>query len=118
MREKGGGSGSVGEGEGGEGKSVKRRRRREEKSRREEREEKKKKKEFCGGVGHRSPCLSHAKRALYHLSYTPFPFFFFSLVDFPPKPDHYETMHGIIIIIFLFFLFFFSFFLSLFLFLL
>ena len=26
-----------------------------------------------GGEGHRSPYLSHAKRALYHLSYTPFP---------------------------------------------
>ena len=25
-----------------------------------------------GGEGHRSPYLSHAKRALYHLSYTPF----------------------------------------------
>ena len=24
-----------------------------------------------GGAGHRSPYLSHAKRALYHLSYTP-----------------------------------------------
>ena len=24
-----------------------------------------------GGAGYRSPCLSHAKRALYHLSYTP-----------------------------------------------
>ena len=24
-----------------------------------------------GGEGHRSPYLSHAKRALYHLSYTP-----------------------------------------------
>ena len=26
---------------------------------------------ICGGAGHRSPYLSHAKRALYHLSYTP-----------------------------------------------
>ena len=25
-----------------------------------------------GGEGHRSPYLSHAKRALYHLSYTPY----------------------------------------------
>ena len=25
-----------------------------------------------GGAGYRSPCLSHAKRALYHVSYTPF----------------------------------------------
>ena len=24
-----------------------------------------------GDAGYRSPCLSHAKRALYHLSYTP-----------------------------------------------
>ena len=24
-----------------------------------------------GGAGYRSPCLSHAKRALYRLSYTP-----------------------------------------------
>ena len=24
-----------------------------------------------GSAGYRSPCLSHAKRALYHLSYTP-----------------------------------------------
>ena len=27
-----------------------------------------------GGEGHRSPYLSHAKRALYHLSYTPVSF--------------------------------------------
>ena len=27
-----------------------------------------------GGEGYRSPYLSHAKRALYHLSYTPFHF--------------------------------------------
>ena len=26
---------------------------------------------IVGGAGHRSPYLSHAKRALYHLSYTP-----------------------------------------------
>jgi hypothetical protein len=26
-----------------------------------------------GGAGYRSPYLSHAKRALYHLSYTPRP---------------------------------------------
>lgn len=26
---------------------------------------------FCGDGGHRSHCLAHAKRALYHLSYTP-----------------------------------------------
>ena len=26
---------------------------------------------FFGGAGHRSPYFSHAKRALYHLSYTP-----------------------------------------------
>jgi hypothetical protein len=25
----------------------------------------------CGGAGNRTPCLSHAKRALYHMSYTP-----------------------------------------------
>lgn len=24
-----------------------------------------------GGAGNRTPCLSHAKRALYHMSYTP-----------------------------------------------
>ena len=29
------------------------------------------KKKKIGGEGHRSPYLSHAKRALYHLSYTP-----------------------------------------------
>ena len=29
-------------------------------------------KEKSGGEGYRSPYLSHAKRALYHLSYTPF----------------------------------------------
>ena len=28
-------------------------------------------KRFIGGAGYRSPYLSHAKRALYHLSYTP-----------------------------------------------
>ena len=28
-------------------------------------------KSICGGAGYRSPYLSHAKRALYHLSYTP-----------------------------------------------
>ena len=28
-------------------------------------------KRLCGGAGYRSPYLSHAKRALYHLSYTP-----------------------------------------------
>ena len=27
--------------------------------------------EKIGDAGYRSPCLSHAKRALYHLSYTP-----------------------------------------------
>ncbi len=27
--------------------------------------------EKFGGAGYRSPCLSHAKRALYHVSYTP-----------------------------------------------
>ena len=27
---------------------------------------------LAGSAGYRSPCLSHAKRALYHLSYTPF----------------------------------------------
>ena len=31
-----------------------------------------KEKEKTGGEGYRSPYLSHAKRALYHLSYTPF----------------------------------------------
>ena len=31
-----------------------------------------KEKEKSGGEGYRSPYLSHAKRALYHLSYTPF----------------------------------------------
>ena len=34
----------------------------------------KKEKEKTGGEGYRSPYLSHAKRALYHLSYTPFHF--------------------------------------------
>ena len=29
------------------------------------------KKEKDGGAGYRSPCPSHAKRVLYHLSYTP-----------------------------------------------
>ena len=29
-----------------------------------------KKMKICGGAGHRSPYLSHEKRALYHLSYT------------------------------------------------
>ena len=28
-------------------------------------------KRFCGGAGYRSRYLSHAKRALYHLSYAP-----------------------------------------------
>ena len=32
-------------------------------------------KEKSGGEGYRSPYLSHAKRALYHLSYTPFHFY-------------------------------------------
>ena len=31
----------------------------------------KKSKRLFGGAGYRSPYLSHAKRALYHLSYTP-----------------------------------------------
>ena len=31
----------------------------------------KKKKENIGDAGYRSPYLSHAKRALYHLSYIP-----------------------------------------------
>ena len=34
------------------------------------------KKTKSGGEGHRSPYLSHAKRALYHLSYTPGLFIF------------------------------------------
>jgi hypothetical protein len=29
------------------------------------------KKRKNGGAGNRTPCLSHAKRALYHMSYTP-----------------------------------------------
>ena len=33
---------------------------------------KRKRKKKSGGEGHRSPYLSHAKRALYHLSYTPY----------------------------------------------
>ena len=28
-------------------------------------------KKVNGGAGNRTPCLSHAKRALYHMSYTP-----------------------------------------------
>jgi hypothetical protein len=33
------------------------------------------KSETCGAGGHRSRYLSHAKRALYHLSYSPMPYF-------------------------------------------
>lgn len=39
---------------------------------------------MSGDGGHRSPCLTHAKRALYHLSYIPileaqyFPIYFHS----------------------------------------
>ena len=35
------------------------------------RTKKEKRKKKLGGGGYRSPCLSHAKRSLYHLSYTP-----------------------------------------------
>ena len=35
------------------------------------REERKEKKRESGEVGHRSQYLSHAKRALYHMSYIP-----------------------------------------------
>ena len=46
---------------------------------REKREKKeRKKREKNGEAGHRSQCLSHAKRALYHLSYIPDNFFFVS----------------------------------------
>ena len=38
------------------------------------------KREKCGGEGFRSPCLAHAKRALYQLSYTPKHLFYLKVI--------------------------------------
>ena len=62
-----------------------------------------------GDAGHRSPYLSHAKRALYHLSYIPVPFklrasfwtkfmkYQLSICNELPIPSHYQqTPNGIV----------------------
>ena len=47
-----------------------------------------------GDAGHRSPYLSHAKRALYHLSHTP-DTFVESGIDNISEPEHLICSHFI-----------------------